>query len=82
MFEQYLERANEIIGERTEDEEKFDNEVIKSLKRYGKIRKAINMANKKYPNEALNYDDSNIDDIESHYEYLMQHMNITKIIGN
>jgi hypothetical protein len=82
LIDQYLQRSHDTIGERTADEERYDNEVIKWLKKYGKIREAINKANKKYPNEALKYDDSNIDDIGSHYEYLMQHMEIVKKIGH
>jgi hypothetical protein len=68
MFEQYLERANEIIGERSKEEERYDKEVVKWLRKQGKIKKALDKANQKYPNQALQYDDSNIDDIESHYE--------------
>jgi len=49
----YLDRANEIIGDRSKEEELYDNEVVKWLKKYGKIRKALNKANKKYPGEAL-----------------------------
>ena len=82
LIDQYLQRSQDIISERTAHEERYDNEIIKWLKKYGKIRKAINKANKKYPNEALKYDDSNIDDIASHYEYLMQHMEIVQKIGH
>ena len=82
MIEQYLERANEIIGERSKEEEKYDNEVVKWLRKQGNIRKALNKANQKYPNQALKYDDSNIDDLASHYEYLMQHMNMVKKLGS
>jgi hypothetical protein len=82
MIDQYLERANEIIGDRSKEEEKYDNEVVKWLRKQGKIRKALNKANQKYPDQALKYDDSNIDDLTSHYEYLMQHMEIVKKLGN
>jgi len=78
IFEPYLERANEIIGDRTKDEELYDNEVVKCLKKYGKIRKALNQANKKYPNEALQYDDTNIADLQSRYEYMVEHDAILK----
>ena len=77
--EQYLQRSQEIIGDRTPEEELYDNEVVMWLKKFGKIRKALNKANKKYPNEAMQYDDSNINDIASHYEYLLQRMEITKM---
>ncbi len=73
---QYLKRSQEIIGKRTAAEEKYDNEVVKWLRVYGSITKALDKANKKYPNEALLYDDSNIDDIEAHYDYLKGHLEI------
>ncbi len=82
FLDHYMQRSQEIIGERTDEEEKYDNEVIKNLKKYGKIRKAINRANKEYPDEALEYNDENIDDIESHYDYLMKHMEIIGKIGH
>ncbi len=76
-----MKRSQEIIGDRTPEEEKYDNEVIVCLKKYGKIHKAINRANKKYPEEALMYNDENIADIKSHYEYLMEHVEIVKKIS-
>ena len=57
-------------------------EDIKWLRKQGNIRKALNKANQKYPDQALKYDDSNIDDLASHYEYLMQHMNMVKKLGS
>jgi len=81
-LEQYIQRSQEIIGERTPNEEKYDNEVVKCLKKYGKIRKALNKANKKYPSEALEYNDQNIADLESRYSYLMEHSEIIKKIGH
>lgn len=82
LIDQYFQRSQDIIGDRTPDEERYDSEVIKWLKKYGKIRKAINKANKKYPNEALKYDETNINDVASHYEYLLQHMEIVQKIGH
>ena len=57
-------------------------EVVKWLRKQGNIRKALNKANQKYPDQALKYGDSNIDDLASHYEYLMQHMNMVKKLGS
>ena len=82
FIDQYMQRSQDIIGERTPAEEKYDNEVIRCLRKYGKIRKAINKANKKYPDEALNYNDETIGDIESHYDYLMKHMEIVQKMGH
>ena len=76
-----MQRSQEIIGERTPEEEKYDSEVIKSFMKYGKIRKAINRANKMYPDEALKYDKENIGDIEAHYSYLINHIKIMGKIG-
>ena len=77
----YLERANEIIGDRSREEELYDNEVVKWLKKYGKIRKALNKANKKYPDEALKYNDSDVDGLFDRYEYLMNHQEILAKMG-
>lgn len=77
-IEDYLERANEIIGERSREEELYDNEVVKWLRKYGKIRKALNKAKKKYPDEALEYDESTIDELRERYEYLLNHENVIK----
>jgi len=82
LIDQYMQRSQDIIGERTPEEKKYDTELIKCLKKYGKIRKAINRANKMYPDEALKYNDENIGDIEAHYEYLMNHMAIVGKIGH
>ena len=54
FLEQYLNRANDIIGDRTKEEERYDNEVLRWLRKGKGIKKALNKANKKYPKEALN----------------------------
>ena len=76
ILDEYLNRANQIIGDRTKDEEKYDNEVIRWLLKGKGIKKAINKANQKYPGEALQVDKNNIDDVEAHYAYLLEHYNI------
>ena len=43
-----------------------------------KVKNAILKANKKYPNEALKVDRSNINDVAEHYSYLLEHENIVK----
>ena len=80
LIDQYLRRSQEIIGKRTNAEERYDNEVVKWLKKGVNIRKAINKANKKYPDEALRIDETNVDDVAVHYEYLRQHMEIMQRI--
>ena len=82
LIDQYMQRSQDIIGERTKEEEQYDNELIKWLKKHGKIRKAINKANKKYPDEAIQYNEENIGEIEAHYDYLMKHIEIVGKIGH
>jgi hypothetical protein len=76
IIEQYLLRSQEIVGNRTQEEERYDKEVIRWLRKGKNIRKAINKANKKYPKEALQVDESNINDVAVHYEYLLEHADI------
>ena len=73
VLKQYIDRAEEIIGERTPDEKKYDREVIRWLRRGKNIKKAIAKANQKYPKEALQVNDDNLADVEAHYEYLAEH---------
>jgi hypothetical protein len=81
LIDQYLRRSQEIIGSRTESEEQYDNEVIKWLKKGLTIRKAINRANERYPDEALELDETTVEAVAAHYEYLMQHMEILQKMG-
>jgi hypothetical protein len=73
ILKQYLTRANEIIGKRTPDEQKYDHEVIRWMRRGKSINKAIAKANEKYPTEALQVDNDNLADLQAHYEYLADH---------
>ncbi len=82
IIEQYLQRANEIIGNRSKDEERYDKEVLRWLRKGKNIRKAINKANKKYPSEALSIDESNVNEVANHYDYLLEHDNIIRKISH
>ena len=73
ILKYYLDRSNEIIGERTADEVKYDREVIRWLRKGKGIKRAIAKANEKYPKEALRLDDNNLADVQSHYEYQESH---------
>ena len=74
----YLDRSDEIIGDRTPEEIAYDNEVIKQLRKGRDIKKALKMAARKYPSEALQWNEETIGDIAAHYEYLMEHEEITR----
>ena len=73
ILKQYTERANEIIGERTPEEQKYDHEVIRWMRKGKSINKAIAKANEKYPTEALQVGDDTLADVRAHYEYLAEH---------
>ncbi|RJP52908.1 MAG: hypothetical protein C4583_05810 [Anaerolineaceae bacterium] len=80
FLEQYLNRANEIIGDRTKEEERYDKEVLRWLRKGKSIQKAINKANQKYPKGVLEVDADNINDVAAHYDYLLEHDNIIRKI--
>ena len=73
---QYLERANEIVGDRTPAEEQYDREVIRWIRKGKDIGKAIAKANEKFPSEALTVEATMYDDLRARYEYLAQHEEI------
>ena len=78
LFNQYLQRSQEIIGDRTREEMQYDKEVLRWLRKGKKIQKAIERANKKYPKEALEVNEKKINDVAAHYDYLLEHENIMK----
>ena len=82
MIEQYLSRSQEITADRTRAEIRYDNEVVRWLRKGKDIKNAINKANKKYPNDALKLDGSDINDVASYYDYLFEHDNIIRKISH
>jgi hypothetical protein len=70
---EYLSRANEIIGDRTPDKEKYDREVLRWMRKGKAVNKAIAKANEKFPREALLLNDDNLADVQAHYQYLADH---------
>ena len=70
----------DILDERTDDEIKYDNIVLRELNNGKPIRKALDIASEQYPDEALEYDDDNIDEIYAHYDYFVNHVKIIKRI--
>jgi hypothetical protein len=76
ILSEYLAHANEVVGERTDEQIRYDREVIKWLKSGKDIREAVEKANEKYPSEALEVSKENLSDIDAHYDYLAQHEQI------
>ena len=65
-----------MLEERTAGEVAYDNEVVTALRKGFSIKKALELAGEKYPDDALQWDNETIDDIKAHYEYLMSHKDI------
>ena len=78
LLDHYLQRSQEIIGDRTREEIRYDKEVLRWLRKGKKIQKAIERANKKYPKEALEVDKKTINDVAAHYDHILEHENIMK----
>jgi hypothetical protein len=79
LIESYLKATGEfssMLGERTAGEVAYDNEVVIALRRGLSMKRALELAGEKYPDEALKWDDETINDIKAHYEYLMNHEDI------
>lgn len=77
----YLESAREIIGERTKAEVDYDDAIISYLNEGKDIKQAITTANKLFPDEALEPDDSIMPDLQDRYEYISEHKKILKRLG-
>ena len=73
LVEPYLKGTQEFSAmteERTQEEIACDNEVIAGLRRNLSIKEALKVAGEKYLDEALQWNDETIHDIEAHYEHL------------
>ncbi len=82
FLEQYLDHASDVIGDRTRDEERYDKEVLRWLRKGKGIRKALNRAARKYPEEALVISDDNTEDVTAHYDWLLEHDKIVRVISH
>ncbi len=76
----YLDRAAEIIGDRTSSEIAYDDAVVEALNQGRTIKEALAVAGEKHPGEAIKWDDGNIGDIAAHYEYLKEHTGIMRML--
>jgi hypothetical protein len=66
----YLERAQEIIGDRSSGETEYDDAVVAHLSAGMDIKRAIGPANQEHPDEALNPGADLWSDVAARYEYL------------
>ena len=76
----YLDRAAEIIGDRSSSEIAHDDTVVEALNQGRTIKEALSIARDKHPGEAIKWDNGNISDIAAHYEYLKEHIRIMRVL--
>jgi hypothetical protein len=77
----YLQRAGEIIGDRSQSEIAYDDSVVAHLSREMDIKRAIRAANQQHPEEALKPRPEHWADLAARYDYLLEHKAILKTLG-
>ncbi len=79
LLESYRESTKEFsqtLAERSPAEVAYDNEVLAGLRKGIPIQKALEIAAKKYPDEALQVDVNTFGEVNDHYQYLKNHEDI------
>jgi hypothetical protein len=77
----YLERARQIIGDRSQAEIDYDNAVVAHLSSGMDIKNAIAAANQKYPDEALSPGAGDWSNMDARYQYIREHESILNRLG-
>ncbi len=77
----YLQRAREIIGDRSQAEIDYDNSVVAHLSTGMDIKRAIAAANERHPKEALQPGPDDWADLAARYQYIKEHKDILKRLG-
>ncbi|PWU18060.1 MAG: hypothetical protein C5B50_10020 [Verrucomicrobia bacterium] len=80
-FNAYLQRAREIIGERSPGEIEYDNAIVANLSAGMDIREAMAAANRLYPEEALKPGPEHWDDLAARYDYIREHKLLLRKLG-
>ncbi len=58
-----------------------DDAVVEALNQGHTIKEALSIAGEKHPDEAIQWDESNLADIAAHYDYLKEHAHIIGLLG-
>jgi hypothetical protein len=77
----YLQRAREIIGDRSQTEIDYDNFVVAHFSKGKDIKKAIQAANQEHPKEALAPGPNQWATLAARYDYIREHQAILKRLG-
>jgi hypothetical protein len=77
----YLARAREILGDRTDTEIEYDDTIVAFLTKGIDIQRAVDAANREHPNEALKPDPADWEDLAARYDYILKHKLILQKLG-
>ena len=77
----YLARAQAILGDRTDTEIEYDNTVVAFLAKGMDIKSALDAANREHPDEALKPDPAHWEDLAARYDYILKHQLILQKLG-
>jgi hypothetical protein len=77
----YLARAREILGDRTDTEIAYDNTVLAFMAKGMDIKSAVDAANREHPEEALKPDPAHWDDLVARYDYITKHQLMLQKMG-
>ena len=77
----YLARAREILGDRTDTEIEYDDTIVAFLAKGMDIKSAVDAAKRKHPDEALKPDPAHWEDLAARYDYILKHKLILKKLG-
>jgi hypothetical protein len=80
ILKAYLDHAAEMIGHRSPSEIAHDDAVVEALRQGHSIKESLAIAGGKFPDEAIQWNDDNINEISTHYSYLRNHSDILRMI--
>ena len=80
ILKAYLDHAAEMIGHRSPSEIAHDDVVVEALRQGHSIKESLAIARAKFPDEAIEWNDDNIDEISAHYDYLRNDSDILRMI--
>ena len=80
ILKAYLDHAAEVIGQRSPSEIAHDDAVVDALRQGHSIKESLAIAGAKFPDEAIEWNVGNIDDISAHYDYVRNYSDILRMI--
>ena len=73
FYQDFSAEFEEELRQRTPEEAAYDTVILQELYNGESIETALEKAAEEYPDETLEYTDDQLEDIEAHYEFLLNH---------